>query len=88
MGNEHRRKGELMDRSRKMPSGLFNKIEEIKEKGPTTLIVEQNANRSLRMSNYAYVVEMGKNRTEGPAEQIRNDAEIKRLYLGGSDSRK
>jgi ABC-type branched-subunit amino acid transport system ATPase component len=35
------------------------------------------------MSNYAYVLEMGENRSEGPAEQIRNDPEIKKLYLGG-----
>ena len=69
--------------SPKMASEVFNKIDEIKEKGATILIVEQNADRSLRMSDYAYVLEMGKNRSEGPAEQIRNDPEIKRLYLGG-----
>lgn len=69
--------------SPKMASEVFNKIEEIKEKGTTILIVEQNADRSLRMSDYAYVLEMGKNRCEGPAEQIRNDDEIKKLYLGG-----
>jgi ABC-type branched-subunit amino acid transport system ATPase component len=69
--------------SPKMASEVFNKIDEIKEKGATILIVEQNADRSLRMSDYAYVLEMGKNRSEGPAEQIRNDDEIKKLYLGG-----
>jgi branched-chain amino acid transport system ATP-binding protein len=69
--------------SPKMASEVFNKIEEIKEKGTTILIVEQNADRSLTMSDYAYVLEMGKNRCEGPAELIRNDREIKRLYLGG-----
>lgn len=69
--------------SPKMASEVFNKIEEIKEKGTTILIVEQNADRSLRMSDYAYVLEIGKNRSEGPAEQIRTDPEIKKLYLGG-----
>ena len=69
--------------SPKMASEVFKKIEEIKGEGTTILIVEQNADRSLRMSDYAYVLEMGKNRCEGPAEQIRNDDEIKRLYLGG-----
>ena len=67
----------------KMSHEVFNKIEEIKQKGTTILIVEQNADRSLKMSDYAYVLEMGKNRTEGPAERIRNDPEIKKLYLGG-----
>lgn len=62
---------------------VFNKIEEIKENGTTILIVEQNADRSLRMSDYAYVLETGQNKYEGPAEEIRNNEEIKRLYLGG-----
>ena len=66
-----------------MASEIFDKIEEINKAGTTILIVEQNADRSLRMSNYAYVIEDGKSTREGPAEQIRNDAEIKRLYLGG-----
>jgi len=67
----------------KMANEVFNKIEEINQNRTTILIVEQNADRSLRMSDYAYVIEMGRNKCEGPAEQIRNDDEIKRLYLGG-----
>ena len=66
-----------------MASEVFDKIEEINKAGTTILIVEQNADRSLRMSDYAYVIEEGKSTREGPAEQIRNDDEIKRLYLGG-----
>lgn len=68
--------------SPKMAHEVFNKIEEINKRGTSILIVEQNADRSLQMSDYAYVIETGKNRCEGPAEQIRNDDEIKRLYLG------
>jgi branched-chain amino acid transport system ATP-binding protein len=66
-----------------MASEVFSKIQEISARGTTILIVEQNADRSLRMSDYAYVLEMGRNRYERPAEQIRNNDEIKRLYLGG-----
>ena len=66
-----------------MASEVFDKIQAINEAGTTILIVEQNADRSLRMSDYAYVIEEGKSTREGPAEQIRNDDEIKRLYLGG-----
>ncbi len=66
-----------------MASEVFDKIEEINKAGTTILIVEQNADRSLRMSDYAYVIEEGKSTREGHAEQIRNDDEIKRLYLGG-----
>lgn len=66
-----------------MANEVFDKIEEIKVAGSTILIVEQNADRSLRMSDYAYVLEVGKNKYKGPAAEIRNNEEVKRLYLGG-----
>ena len=66
-----------------MANQVFDKVEEIRAAGSTMLIVEQNADRSLKMSDYAYVFETGKNKYEGPAEEIRNNEEVKRLYLGG-----
>jgi len=66
-----------------MANQVFDKVEEIRASGSTMLIVEQNADRSLRMSDYAYVFETGSNKQEGPAEEIRNNEEVKRLYLGG-----
>lgn len=66
-----------------MANEVFDKIEEIKATRSTILIVEQNADRSLKMSDYAYVLETGRNKHEGPAEDVRNDEEVKRLYLGG-----
>jgi len=66
-----------------MANQVFDKVEEIRAAGSTMLIVEQNADRSLRMSDYAFVLETGKNKHEGPAEEVRNDEEVKRLYLGG-----
>ena len=66
-----------------MAGEVFDKIDEINHAGTTILIVEQNADRSLKMSDYAYVLEEGKSTREGPAEEIRNDDEIKQLYLGG-----
>ena len=66
-----------------MANEVFDKIEEINKAGTTILIVEQNADRSLKMSDYAYVLEEGRSTREGPAEEIRNDDEIKKLYLGG-----
>jgi len=63
---------------------VFGKIEQInKELGTAIIMVEQNADQSLRMSEYAYVLEEGVNKCEGPAEDIRTDDKIKRLYLGG-----
>jgi ABC-type branched-subunit amino acid transport system ATPase component len=66
-----------------MANQVFDKVEEIRDAGSTMLIVEQNADRSLQMSDYAYVFETGRNKYEGPAEEIRNNEEVKRLYLGG-----
>lgn len=66
-----------------MANEVFDKVEEIRDAGSTMLIVEQNADRSLKMSDYAYVLETGFNKYEGGAEEIRNNEEVKRLYLGG-----
>jgi neutral amino acid transport system ATP-binding protein len=66
-----------------MAKDVFNKITEVNRAGTAILIVEQNADQSLKMSDYAYVLEEGRNKFDGPAEEIRTDAEIKKLYLGG-----
>lgn len=66
-----------------MAKDVFRKIDEIRQTGTAILMVEQNADQSLRMSDYAYVLEEGRNRCDGPAEDIRTDEDIKRLYLGG-----
>lgn len=66
-----------------MANEVFDKVEEIRDAGSTMLVVEQNADRSLQMSDFAYVLETGRNKHEGTAEEIRTNEEVKRLYLGG-----
>jgi len=66
-----------------MAKEVFKKIEDVNSEGTAILMVEQNADQSLRMSDYAYVLEEGHNKCDGPAEEIRTDEEIKKLYLGG-----
>ncbi len=61
---------------------IFRIIESLARQGQTVLMVEQNAAQALRISDYAYVLELGKNRYEGSGEAIRNDERVKRLYLG------
>ncbi len=61
---------------------IFRIIENLARQGQTVLMVEQNAAQALRISDYAYVLELGKNRYEGSGEAIRNDERVKRLYLG------
>jgi branched-chain amino acid transport system ATP-binding protein len=61
---------------------IFRIIENLRRLGQTILMVEQNAAKALEISDYAYVLELGQNRYEGPGEAIRNDARVRRLYLG------
>jgi ABC-type branched-subunit amino acid transport system ATPase component len=63
---------------------LFETLAAINRQGISILMVEQNARRSLAMSDYGYVLEMGRNRFEGPGAQLVDDPKIAELYLGGS----
>jgi ABC-type branched-subunit amino acid transport system ATPase component len=47
------------------------------------LVVEQNAARALAVADRGYVLELGRNRFEGPGRTLLTDPEVKRLYLGG-----
>ncbi len=62
---------------------IFDRLAELKATGMTMLIVEQNAVESLALSNRGYVLELGRNRFEGPGPALLADPEVKRLYLGG-----
>jgi ABC-type branched-subunit amino acid transport system ATPase component len=70
--------------SPKMVEMIFERIEHInKEGGPAILIVEQNAQLSLQMADRGYVLASGQNRFEGTGQDLLNDPEVGRLYLGG-----
>ncbi|WP_340109129.1 ABC transporter ATP-binding protein [Pikeienuella sp. HZG-20] len=69
--------------SPKMVGVIFEQIEKINKTGPAILIVEQNAQLSLRMSDRGYVLASGENRFEGTGRDLLDDAEVGRLYLGG-----
>ena len=62
---------------------VFDRIREINARGLGILLVEQNARESLALCRRAYVLAMGRVRAEGPGEVLRDDPEIRRLYLGG-----
>jgi len=62
---------------------IFEKLVEMKATGYTLMLVEQNATRALAIADRAYVLELGKNRFEGPGPELLVDPEVKRLYLGG-----
>ena len=62
---------------------IFDKLAAMKATGYTLMLVEQNATRALAIADRAYVLELGRNRFEGPGPQLLADPEVKRLYLGG-----
>jgi branched-chain amino acid transport system ATP-binding protein len=62
---------------------LFEQLEAINRAGVAILLVEQNARRSLAVSDYGYVVDMGRNRFEGPGRDLLHDPKVVELYLGG-----
>jgi branched-chain amino acid transport system ATP-binding protein len=61
---------------------IFEAIDEIKSKGTTILLVEQNAHAALKHSDRAYVLETGRIVMEGPSKDLAADPKIKEAYLG------
>jgi branched-chain amino acid transport system ATP-binding protein len=64
---------------------IFNIIEEIRKDGTTVLIVEQNALQTLKIADYAYVLEVGKIGMEGSAKELINNSSLIEVYLGGKN---
>jgi neutral amino acid transport system ATP-binding protein len=65
---------------------LFEQLEAINRSGVAILLVEQNARRSLALSDYGYVLDMGRNRFQGPGGELLHDPKVADLYLGGRRS--
>ena len=62
---------------------IFEIIGEInRQEGMSVLLVEQNARAALELADYAYVMENGRIVLDGPAEQMRENEDIKEFYLG------
>lgn len=61
---------------------LFDELVKINKSGVTILMVEQNARRALEISDYGYVLDMGRNRHEGTGKALADDPEIVGIYLG------
>ncbi len=61
---------------------LFETIFRIHNEGLTILLVEQNARASLKIADYAYVMELGSIVLEGPGTELLRDDRIRKAYLG------
>lgn len=62
---------------------IFSIIKECNKNGMTILLVEQNANMALSISNRAYVLETGKVVMSGDAKELMGNELVKKAYLGG-----
>jgi len=61
---------------------IFHIIVELKRRGVSILLVEQNARAALQIADHAYVLETGECVLEGPADRLANDPRVIDSYLG------
>jgi branched-chain amino acid transport system ATP-binding protein len=61
---------------------LFEIIRTLKKESLTMLLVEQNVQLSLAISDFAYVLSRGKVEIEGEAKKVREMPEVRKAYLG------
>lgn len=66
----------------KVVTHLFDTVKRIHREGITVLLVEQNVQRSLALSHRAYVLETGRMTLEGSGDQLLEDEQVKKAYLG------
>jgi len=62
---------------------MFDALKEINQEGTTILLVEQNARLALKFAQRGYVLESGHLVLEGPADELLENPEVKKAYLGG-----
>ncbi len=61
---------------------LFEVIVRLKKEGHTMLLVEQNVQMALAVSDYAYVMNTGRIEIEGEAKKVRQMENVRKAYLG------
>ncbi len=62
---------------------MFDALNEINKEGTTILLVEQNARLALQFAQRGYVLENGNLVIEGSSDELLEDPEVKKAYLGG-----
>jgi ABC-type branched-subunit amino acid transport system ATPase component len=67
----------------KVAEAVFNQVEDLHKKGIGIIIIEQDAYRSLSVSDRGYVLAMGQNHFDGSADKILSNDQIREAFLGG-----
>jgi branched-chain amino acid transport system ATP-binding protein len=66
-----------------MVQEVFSILRDLRDKGVTILLIEQNAKQALQIADYGLVLEQGQNRIADTAPKILADPRIAQLFLGG-----
>ena len=66
-----------------MVNTCFDVIKKLNDQGITILVLEQNANKALKVADRGYVLETGDIILSDTAENLRKDDTVQRAYLGG-----
>jgi branched-chain amino acid transport system ATP-binding protein len=65
-----------------MMQRIFSTVQELRERGTTILLVEQNAQAALSLADVGYVIETGRIVLSGPGRELLADEGVRKAYLG------
>lgn len=61
---------------------VFDALLQLRDQGVTILLVEQNVNATLDITDRAYILEQGKIAMEGPSKEMKANKHVRNAYLG------
>ena len=61
---------------------VFESIMKLRDEGVTVIIVEQNVNTTLKIADYAYIMDHGSIVLSGTGEELASDDNVQKMYLG------
>ena len=67
-----------------MVQQTFNILQELRDRGVSILMIEQNARSALEISDFGIVLELGQTRIFDKADRVLNDPRVGQLFLGGA----
>lgn len=65
-----------------LQGALWEQIEKVAATGVGICVVEQNTRRTLRHAHWGYILVLGRNRLDGPAQELLHDESVVELYVG------
>lgn len=72
--------------SPKMAHMIFDLVVDLRKSGMSVLLIEQKARHALKIADRAYLIDLGKVVTSGPAKELAKDPVVSSTFLGGSPS--